>query len=309
MERTVPLWPLSEVEERCRLDGLIINADDFGLAPEVNEAVEFAHRRGVLTSASLMVAGPAAGQAIALARRMPGLRVGLHLVLADGASALPAEDIPDLVDADGRLPREMLGPAFRIAFRERARRQLHREIEAQFAAFRRTGLPLDHVNAHKLFHLHPIIADHIIAVGRHYGMAALRVPHEPARTGAGDFAASWPAFLLGPFLALLRRKATKAGIFAADAVYGRTWSGAMTGDRLRSVLAGLPPGTVEIYTHPATQDGFTGHAAGYRYSDELAALTDPATIAAVSRLERRLGGYSDLAAPRREAGAALPAVP
>ena len=79
--------------------GLIVTADDFGAHPSVNAAVERAHRDGILTAASLMVGAPAAEDAIARARALPGLRVGLHLVLADGASVLPPRAIPDLVDA------------------------------------------------------------------------------------------------------------------------------------------------------------------------------------------------------------------
>jgi hopanoid biosynthesis associated protein HpnK len=304
--------PIAGIDQRLkrggRLDGLIINADDFGLAPEVNEAVERAHRQGVLTSASLMVAGPAADEAVAIAKAMPGLHVGLHLVLAEGASMLPAEEIPDLVDDSGRLRRGMVGAAFRIALRGRARRQLRREIEAQFEAFRRTGLPLGHVDVHKHFHLHPIIADQIFAIGHRYGMTALRVPDESAQMPNG-LASSWQVRALGPCVAFLRSKAARAGVFTADAVFGLNWSGAMTGGRLQSILAHLPPGTVEIYTHPATQDGFEGHAAGYAYTGELAALTDPATVAMVKRLGRHVGGYSDMMAPQREAGTALPAAP
>ena len=43
---------------------LIVTADDFGAAVEVNEAVERAHRHGVLTAASLMVSGAAAHDAV-----------------------------------------------------------------------------------------------------------------------------------------------------------------------------------------------------------------------------------------------------
>jgi len=42
------------------LNRLIVTADDFGLATEVNEAVEIAHRSGILSAASLMVASPGA---------------------------------------------------------------------------------------------------------------------------------------------------------------------------------------------------------------------------------------------------------
>ncbi|MGC1233590.1 MAG: ChbG/HpnK family deacetylase, partial [Xanthobacteraceae bacterium] len=36
---------------------LIVTADDFGAAVEVNEAVEIAHRDGILSATSLMVSG------------------------------------------------------------------------------------------------------------------------------------------------------------------------------------------------------------------------------------------------------------
>jgi hopanoid biosynthesis associated protein HpnK len=155
-----------------RANALVMNADDFGLAKEVNEAVEIAFRRGSLTAASLRVAGPAAAHAVALARRMKILRVGLHLVLIDGAPMLPPEQIPGLVDGRGWLRKDMTRLAFDLALRPALRRQLRLEIAAQFAAFRRTGLPLDHVNAHKHFHVHPLIARDVIAIGREYGMRA-----------------------------------------------------------------------------------------------------------------------------------------
>ena len=72
---------------------LIVTADDFGAAREVNEAVELGHRQGVLTSASLMVAAPGCADAVARARAMPKLRVGLHLVLVEGRPKLPAADL------------------------------------------------------------------------------------------------------------------------------------------------------------------------------------------------------------------------
>jgi hypothetical protein len=78
-----------------------------------------------------------------------------------------------------------------------------------------------------------------------------------------------------------------------DAVFGLAWSGAMTRERLRSLLERLPAGAVEIYTHPATANVFAGHAPGYGYTDELAALTDPDCVACVRRLGHRLGGFAE----------------
>ena len=136
---------------------LIVTADDFGAATQVNEAVERAHREGILSAASLMVAGAAAGDAVARARTMPKLRVGLHLVLVEGKPVLPASAVPNLVDSTGHFRTDMARTGMAMFFRSVVQRQLENEIAAQFEAFRATGLPLDHVNAHKHFHLHPTI--------------------------------------------------------------------------------------------------------------------------------------------------------
>jgi len=158
---------------------LIVTADDFGASIAVNEAVEQAHARGILTAASLMVAGDAAEDAIIRARHLPALGVGLHLVLVEGRPVLPPGHIPDLVDATGHFRANMALAGANMFFRADVRRQLAAEIEAQFAAFHATGLPLDHVNAHKHFHLHPTIAGLILSIGRRYGLAAARAPVEP----------------------------------------------------------------------------------------------------------------------------------
>src|SRR5262249_34360056 len=140
------------------LNRLIVTADDFGLAEEVNEAVEIAHRNGILSAASLMVASPAAADAVRRARALPSLRIGLHVVLVEARPALPPEQVPDLVGTDGSFRPDMARLGFDIAMKPAVRRQMAAEIMAQFEAYRATGLSLDHVNAHKHFHLHPMIA-------------------------------------------------------------------------------------------------------------------------------------------------------
>src|SRR5262249_4903018 len=157
------------------------------------------------------------------------------------------------------------------------RHQVRAEIEAQFEAFRASGLALDHVNAHKHFHLHPMIAAEIMAVGARYGMRGLRVPREPASVLAAiePQAARVPAWVTAPWTRRLDRGAGRAGLTPPDAVFGLAWSGAMKKARLLGPLQHLRGGRREIYLHPATADDFAGHAPGYRYADELAALIAP----------------------------------
>lgn len=270
--------------------GLIVTADDFGAALAVNEAVEQAHVEGILTAASLMVSGVAASDAVERAKRLPGLGVGLHVVLADGYPVLPPERIPALVGADGRFHDSMLRTALAIAASGAARAQLHAEIEAQFAAFAATGLSLDHVNAHKHFHLHPMIASALLKIGPRYGMKALRAPVEPGT----PLAMRWWAGRLG-------ERARGKGLTVNDRVVGLAWSGAFDAARMRSAVASLGDGLTEIYCHPATTDEWAGGAAGYRYRDELAALTDPAVAQALARSDVRRGAFADFAASQRMA--------
>jgi hopanoid biosynthesis associated protein HpnK len=272
---------------------LVVTADDFGLAPEVNDAVVIAHQRGILTAASLMVAGPAAHDAVARAEKLPRLRVGLHVVLVEGRPTLPPERVPGLVDAKGAFRTDMARLGIDIALRSNVRRQLRAEIEAQFVAFRSSGLRLDHVNAHKHFHLHPMIAAEIMAIGARHGMRGLRVPREPASvlTSVEPQAPRAPAWVTAPWAALLERRARRAGLQTPDAVFGLAWSGAMTTSRLLGLLQHLPEGRSEIYLHPATTDDFVGHAPDYRYAEELAALISPHVIVATRDLQ--LGGYTD----------------
>lgn len=273
--------------------GLIITADDFGLHPGVNAAVERAFHEGVLNAASLMVAAPAASDAIAAARRCPGLRVGLHLVLADGQAMLPREAIPDLVDDHGRFGERMARDGARFFFLPHVRRQLAAEIRAQFAAFAASGLQLDHVNTHKHFHLHPTVLGMMLDIGRPYGLRAVRLPRE----------AGMPA-LLRPWLWLLRRKLTAAGIGHNDCMVGIRHSGNFDEAALLAALADLPAqGIVEFYLHPALISGAEIGASmpAYRHADEFAALISPRVRLALEQLKRqglRLGGYADLCGVR-----------
>jgi len=274
--------------------GLIVTADDFGAAEEVNDAVEQAHREGILTAASLMVSAPAAGDAAARAREMPRLRVGLHLVLVEGRPTLPPSSVPDLVDADGMFRADMTSAAIRMFFLPRVRRQLEAEIEAQFDAFRATGLDLDHVNTHKHFHLHPTIASAILRVGKRYGLRAIRVPLEPhdVLARADPAAKLSPAYVTTPWALLSRARFRAAGLKVPDQVFGLAWSGAMTAARVAGLLENLPDGLSEIYLHPATGP-YRGSAPGYRYSEELAALVAPRIVEASRNSAIARGGFAD----------------
>jgi hopanoid biosynthesis associated protein HpnK len=256
---------------------VVFSADDFGLTPAVNEAVERAHRDGILDQASLMVAGPAAGDAVRRALAMPSLRVGLHLVVIEGQAVSRPSDIPNLVDETGQFPSDQARLGVRYFVQPEVRRQLAREIRAQFAAFAATGLVLDHANAHKHMHLHPTVGRMMIEIGGEFGLHTIRIPAEPpatlaevgTRTGLGDRT-------LYAWTKLLRQQVRAAGMSANDHCFGLAWSGHMTRERVRRLLDHLPDGVSEIYFHPATErDALLKRLMpDYEHEAELAALLD-----------------------------------
>src|SRR5271170_2638073 len=76
---------------------LIINADDFGLAPGVNRAIVELQQAGALSSTTLMATGPYFSPAVYMAFAQPGLAVGCHVVLVDGSPCLHAAEVPSLL--------------------------------------------------------------------------------------------------------------------------------------------------------------------------------------------------------------------
>jgi hopanoid biosynthesis associated protein HpnK len=284
---------------------LIVTADDFGLDPAINEAVEQAYSAGVLTAASLMVGQPAAGDAIERARRLPGLRVGLHVTLTGGARPLlAAQQLPDLVDADGRLPSDLAGLGWRLAASARLRRQAEQEIRAQFQAFADTGLALDHANAHQHYHMHPFVLDRILRIGRGFGLRAVRVPFEPlwlARAVAASAPRAGRVAALGWSLGTrwMRRRLRREGLACNDYLFGLRCSGGLDEAALCEALEKLRPGIAEVYLHPATRSGARERAAGVgaRATEEFDALMSPRARARLQALRTSVGGFLDIAAP------------
>lgn len=235
---------------------IIFSADDFGLTTSVNAAVELAHIKGVLTQASLMVAAPAAQDAVDRAKNLLGLNTGLHLVLVDGDSCLGHEKLPHITTQDGRFPKDQAALGVKYFFSPAARRELQAEIRAQYEAYAATGLKLHHANAHKHMHLHPTVGRYLIEIGKEFGLTRIRIPAEPPtilkRCGETP---TFADYALHAWTRLLKFQARH--LATTDHVFGLKWSGHMTLPRIERLLQTLPPGSSEIYFHPATHQDET----------------------------------------------------
>jgi hopanoid biosynthesis associated protein HpnK len=281
---------------------LIVTADDFGASAEINEAVIRAHSEGILTSASLMVNEPAFGQAVELARKTPRLAVGLHLALSLSRATLPPEQIPDLVDAEGKLSDNSTKAGWKYYFSKRVQEQLEKEIRAQAEKFLATGLPLDHINGHQHIHMHPRVFRMIARLAEEYKVPGIRIVRDKLRLNLKLDKKRW-AYKLSHWIIFsnlgrrCRKLAKDAPWVSADYVMGLYQDGRLNREHLLGLLQSLPEGIVEIYCHPATKNAGVPSRAP---EQEFAALIDPAVKKLVESGGIQLTCYRQLrSAPRR----------
>jgi hopanoid biosynthesis associated protein HpnK len=268
---------------------LIVNADDFGRSESINQAVIESHREGILTTASLMVNEPFAENAVNLARQNPRLGVGLHLTLICGSAALKSTEIPGLITR-GRLFSD--NPAVagaRYFFRRSLHADLEREISAQFARFRATGLPLDHVNGHLHFHLHPTVLRILLRYSKAWGIDRIRLTSDPLSISVRISHGRWFYRLSHAFIfSLLSRRAeplfAQKQIKHADRVFGLLQNALVDEDYVLRLLGILPDGVSELFSHPSTG----------RFRNEFEALMSPRVRELVATQKIELIRYQDL---------------
>lgn len=275
---------------------IILNADDFGYSANINEAVLRAHRQGVLTSASLMVAGDAAEEAVALAQETPTLAVGLHVVVAGGRAVLSPEQIPHIVDGDGRFVDDPLRAGLRYFFSPTARKELAQELEAQFDRFAATGLSLSHVDSHMHMHLHPTVFEILLPLTIRYGARGLRLPRDDLWLALGydrrhaGLKATWAI----AFRLLGRHCQSQIGgnhLTVADRVYGLMQTGQMHRAYVANLLRHLKVPTAELYFHPSTV--YEGETRGPN-PDDLATLLSPTIRQLIQEQDLCLATYATL---------------
>ncbi len=259
---------------------LAITADDLGLSDGVNRGILACAQAGVVTSASLLVNTPGFAAAVAAARSVPRLSVGLPLNLTTGAPVCPPETVPTLCDPRTGRFRPLAQLVARALLGRVKAGDVARECAAQIERARRAGVRLSHLDGHQHTHVLPGIWQPVIATARHAGIDLVRLPLEPA----SDM--TWrPAAALGQvLLAASYRLAARGTSVARHVDHFRGF--ALTGRRdftarLLALLERLEPGVTELMVHPGYPDaalsGWVGYTVGRER--ELEGLLSPAVRA------------------------------
>ena len=282
---------------------LIVNADDFGMSEEVNQAVILAYREGVLTTTSLMVTGEAFDQAVRLAKENPGLGVGIHLVTVVGRSVLPKAEIPSLVDQDRNFSNNPTAAGLKYFFFPQARRELRKELAAQFEKFQATGLKLSHIDGHLHLHVHPVVFKTAVKLGEKFGCRRMRVPEEELKLAirfdpTNKLQKYVHTALFGGLALWMKSKLRARGFTFPERVYGNLQSGGMNERYFLYTLDQLTAGTNEIYFHPALyrDDGLSEEQR--QCAVEFEALVSASVKTRISQLGVKLTNYQELKASR-----------
>lgn len=276
---------------------LIVNADDFGRSPSINEAVIRAHREGILTTASLMVNEPPCAEAVSLARQNPRLGVGLHIALLFGRSALSPGQIPALVNSRGEFSEDPVSTGFRFFFARNPKnsqgqsveQQIESEIAEQFARFHATGLKLDHVNGHLHMHLHPVVFRILMKHAREWGITHVRLTCDPfwlnARLSGGQWLYRVSHALIYRLLsARSRGRLQSQNIRFTERVFGLLQNARVDEQFITRLLPQMPAGDSELYSHPSLDE----------FKHEFEALVSPAVKQLVQDEAIALIRYQDL---------------
>ncbi len=238
---------------------LIVNADDFGLAPGVNRAILELHAAEVLTSATLMARAAATEEAVEMALAMPSLGVGCHVVLVDGIPASDPRGISSLIDRKTDALFPSLGEFLKRLYTMRIRTsEIEAEAAAQIALLQSYGLRLTHVDTHKHLHMFPPVLRPVLRAARAAGIRAVRNPFEPLwsinATADAPEKRRAEVLLLRRFESRFRRIVRQEGFVTTDGAIGVLATGTLELSVVHALISAMPEGTFEFVSHPGYRD-------------------------------------------------------
>ena len=255
---------------------LVINADDFGFTRDVNAGIVHAHREGVLTSTTLMANGDAFDDAVRLARETPGLDIGCHLVLVQGASLLTGRPFPE-------TPRGV------VATLARRHLDVYAELRAQIERIIAAGISPSHLDSHKHTHIVPSVFKVVIRLAQEFQIPFVRLPLD--RTAPfGRF----PCELADP---LYRRMGQRRGVRMTDHFIGFRLTGTLDEQSFAEALTTVEEGTTEFMCHPGYLEPELKKAATRLKESrlrELEALTSPRIRKTISQAGIKLTTFRAL---------------
>jgi predicted glycoside hydrolase/deacetylase ChbG (UPF0249 family) len=272
---------------------LVVNADDFGFTPDVNEGIVEGHLHGILTATTLMANGDAFDDAVQLAGRYKTLDVGCHLVLVGGRSELTGRPLP------GTVSNLLMAIGQRQI-------NVYDEIVAQIRKIRAAGVDPTHLDTHKHTHLAPPVLSAVARVAEEFGISWVRRPFDFPMTTGAPFLKRATSHALNVVRRQFHRTLERHQCRTTDTFAGFQITGRFRTPELVALIHQLPDGLTELMCHPG-RCGDRLRQAKTRLKEsreeELEALLAPETRRALEECGVKLVNYRNVAtAGQRTAG-------
>jgi predicted glycoside hydrolase/deacetylase ChbG (UPF0249 family) len=296
------------------LPGLVVNADDLGIHPDINAGILSAYRNGILTSCTMLMTTAYLDETVRDYVRSKALPIGIHLSLTLGRALAPANEIQDLVDGECNLKlsaASLLLRSYETAAGRALLRQIGRELEAQLGRARDFGLLPTHADTHQHVHMHPAIFALLEEILPRFGVYRLRYTREPF----------WPFMVGADFLAIARRRnlekwallrwrsgQIKRHLGGNDDFFGVLYSGIVSKHSLLATIEKVAATrSTEICIHPGfsapkgvpyyPRRGYNDFVTAHARKVEHDILVDESLQAAVRRRGLALRAYNDRVKP------------
>lgn len=272
----------------------------------MNRAIIEAHKQGVVTSSTLMANGRAFAEAAGLAKALPTLSVGCHVVLIDGEPVLEPEKVSSLT-ASRKFRDGLKAFAARALSGRIDAAELTAEATAQIRKIQSAGIVVSHVDSHKHTHLFPQVLRAVLKAASDCGVRAVRNPFGPRfPLRSGQLLARphlWTRYaevkILRRFAGNFHDAVRRQGFLAPDGTLGIEVTGTLDEQLFQAIAGSIPEGTWEFVCHPGYNDADL-QAAGTRLREsretELRVLTLPEAKELLAREGIQLISYHDLAA-------------
>jgi hopanoid biosynthesis associated protein HpnK len=229
---------------------LIVSGDDFGLHRLINQGIIEAHQHGILTSTSIVPCGQAVEDAVALAKRNPGISVGIHLTFVEETPISRPDDIPSLVNSDGRFLKSWRHLLPRLLTGRINPEHLRKEAETQMSKILDMGINPTHIDSHQHLHLHPAVWKMLVPVVQKFRIPRMRMINREVMPGHRGWKSRTLEILSRRLLPELRHH----GIWSPECAAGTSLGGHITQEQVVRLLDNLPDGTTELICHPGQND-------------------------------------------------------
>jgi chitin disaccharide deacetylase len=273
---------------------LIVSADDFGLAKNINEGIIKAYKEGVVTCVNLMPSGEAFDDALKLTRMIGLNEIGAHLALTQTKPLTEIGKIPTLLAKDGSFCQNYTEFFLRFIRNRIDLEQVYTELKSQINVLQMAGLRITNLSSHEHIHMAPVILDIFVKLARECRIPAIRFLHKE-----NSFHIKINHLYKNIILFCLEGRVKKilnaSSICSPDNFSGFLHSGKLKEEMVLRIIESLEEGTTELVCHPAIIGPDVLKKYGFHKNGELelSALTGNAVKRLINDRKIQLLSYGE----------------